>query len=78
MVRIIGIITVVRLWMAVELECWVCRACSHAWSRPVGKGAGGVAGTELVEDPPCKKCGVTTKTVDKWIAENIKVLNTTM
>ena len=27
------------------------------------------AGTELVEGPLCMKSGVTTKTVDKWIAE---------
>ena len=35
------------------------------------------AGTELVESPPCKKCSVTTMTVDKWIAKNNKALNTT-
>ena len=38
------------------------------------------AGTELVVDvegPSCKKHGVTMKTVDKWIAENNKALNTT-
>jgi len=27
--------------------------------------------------PPSKKHGVTTKTVDKWIADNDKTLNTT-
>ena len=39
------------------------------------------AATELVVDvegPSCKKRGVTTKTVDKWITENDKALNTTM
>lgn len=36
------------------------------------------AGTELVEGAPCKKCGVTTKTVEKWIAENYKALNMMM
>ena len=35
------------------------------------------AGKELVEGPTCKKRGVT-KTVDKWIVENIKALNTMM
>ena len=35
------------------------------------------AGSELDGGPPSKKRGVTAKTVDKWIAENDKVLNTT-
>jgi len=36
-----------------------------------------ISGTELVESPLCKKHGNMMKTVDKWIAENNKALNTT-
>ena len=35
------------------------------------------AGPELIEGPSCMKRSVTMKTVDKWIAENDKALNTT-
>ena len=36
------------------------------------------ARTELIEGSLCKKCTITMKTVDKWIAENDKALNMTM
>ena len=53
--------------------------CLHkfAHARKKMSGQKQPAGSELDGGPPRKKRGITAKTVDKWIAENDKALNTT-